>query len=129
MGRGAIDSVVAHARRMAPSECCGLLVGSGSRILEAIPARNVAVSATTRFLVDPKDHIDGRRAARRRGLDVIGFYHSHPRSSAQPSAADRAEASYPDHLYLIVGLLTDPPEIRVFIPGDDEFCAMTVIEE
>jgi proteasome lid subunit RPN8/RPN11 len=129
MGRGAIDSVVAHARRMAPSECCGLLVGSGSRILEAIPARNVAVSATTRFLVDPKDHIDGRRAARRRGLDVIGFYHSHPRSSAQPSATDRAEASYPDHLYLIVGLVNEAPEIRVFIPGDDDFREMTVMEE
>jgi proteasome lid subunit RPN8/RPN11 len=114
---------------MAPSECCGLLVGSGSRILEAIPAKNVADSATTRFLIDPKDHIDGRRAARRRGLDIIGFYHSHPDSFAQPSAADRADATYPDHWYLIVGLRSDPPEIRVFMPGDGDFREMQVVEE
>ena len=38
------------------------------------------------------------------GSRCVGFYHSHPRSAATPSATDRAEASYPDHLYLIVSL-------------------------
>jgi proteasome lid subunit RPN8/RPN11 len=96
------------------------LIGTGSSIVEAIPTGNLADGAT-RFLVDPKDHIDGRREARRRGLDVIGFYHSHPQSPAQPSPRDRDEASYPDHLYLIVGLLSDQPDVRIFIPGDGSF--------
>jgi proteasome lid subunit RPN8/RPN11 len=120
LGPDVVDRVVLHARQAAPAECCGLLLGNGSRIVDATPTRNVADNPT-RFLIDAKDHIDGRRAARGRGLDVVGFYHSHPQSPAQPSARDRDEASYPDHYYLIVSLLADPPEVRVFIPGDGTF--------
>ena len=115
-----IDCVVAHAREAAPAECCGLLLGAGACIGEAIPTRNLAESPT-RFLIDPEQHIAGRRGARRRGLDVIGFYHSHPHSAAQPSERDRDEASYPDHLYLIVGMHVEPPEVRLFMPGEGNF--------
>ena len=121
LSRVVAEQIVAHARDASPVECCGLLVGTGSRIVEAVPAANLADSPATRFLVDPKDHIDARREARKRGLDVIGFYHSHPHSPAQPSARDRSEASYPDHLYLIVSLAVEPPEFRIFVPGDGSF--------
>jgi len=127
--RGVLERIVSHARQAAPSECCGLLVGAGSRIVDAVATRNIAVPAAARFLIDPKDHIDGRRDARQRGLDVIGFYHSHPHSSARPSTTDREEAGYPDHLYLIVGLLSDPPEVRLFIPGAGDFCEVSMGEE
>jgi proteasome lid subunit RPN8/RPN11 len=109
-----LDAIVAHAREAAPAECCGLLLGSPASIVEAARTRNVADDAESRFLIDPKDHIDGRREARLRSLQVVGFYHSHPRSPAEPSARDRAEASYPDDLYLIVRLFVEPPEIRIF---------------
>src|SRR2546428_1991157 len=102
----AFDAIVAHAREAAPAECCGLLLGRGDEIVEAVRTRNIA-EQPTRFLIDPKDHIDGRRDARRRGIDVVGFYHSHPHSPAEPSDTDRAEASYADHLYLIVSLASD----------------------
>src|SRR5437867_2847 len=52
-----LDDVVAHARECQPSECCGVLVGQGDRITAAIRARNVAESPS-RFLIDPKDHLD-----------------------------------------------------------------------
>ncbi len=110
----AIDVVVAHAREAAPAECCGLLIGSQACVVDAVRTRNIADDPVSRFLVDPKDHIDGRREARRRSLDVVGFYHSHPRSPAAPSARDRADATYPEELYLIVSLMADPPEVRVF---------------
>lgn len=110
----ALDDIVAHARDTAPEECCGLLVGQGGRIVAAVRTRNLGQPATTRFLIDPKDHIDGRREARKRGLDVIGFYHSHPRSAPVPSAVDVADAAYPEHLYLIVSLATDPPECALY---------------
>src|SRR4051812_32287507 len=87
----AVDAIVAHAREAAPAECCGLLLGSPASIVEAARTRNIATDSTSRFLIDPKDHIDGRREARRRSLEVVGFYHSHPRSPAVPSARDRAE--------------------------------------
>jgi proteasome lid subunit RPN8/RPN11 len=109
-----VAALIAHARDAAPDECCGVLLGRGNEIVESVRARNAAEPATTRFLVDPKDHIDARRDARTRGLDVAGFYHSHPRSSAMPSDTDLAEAAYPGDLYVIVGLGVDPPEVRVF---------------
>jgi proteasome lid subunit RPN8/RPN11 len=113
-GRAALDAIVAHAREAAPAECCGLLLGNATELIEAVRTRNVSGQERSRFVIDPKDHIDGRRYARRRGLEVIGFYHSHPCSPATPSETDRAEASYPGHLYLIVSLAGASPDIAMF---------------
>jgi proteasome lid subunit RPN8/RPN11 len=99
-----IEHIVARAREAAPEECCGVLIGSRAGVTEAVATRNIAETPTTRFLIDPKGHLDALRDARRRGLDVVGFYHSHPRSAALPSPTDLAEASYPGHLFLVVGL-------------------------
>jgi desampylase len=116
-----IAAMVAHAREAAPDECCGLLLGRDGVIVEAVRARNVATPATTRFVIDPKDHFDARREGRARGLDVVGFYHSHPRSGAVPSERDLEEAAYPDHLYAIVGLSAETPEVRVFTFDNGNF--------
>jgi desampylase len=105
---------VAHAREAAPDECCGLLLGRGDEILDAVRARNVSDEPATRFLIDPADHFAALHSARCRGLEVIGFYHSHPSSAPEPSPRDIAEFAYPNHLYAIVSLLTDPPDIRLF---------------
>jgi len=112
--RGALDAIVAHAREAAPAECCGLLLGHEAEVVEAMRARNVAEEQRSRFVIDPQDHIEGRRDARRRGLEVVGFYHSHPGSPATPSETDRREASYPAHLYLIVSLAAASPDIAMF---------------
>jgi proteasome lid subunit RPN8/RPN11 len=108
------DAVVAHAREAAPDECCGLLLGRGGAMLEAVRARNIAADPASQFLIDPVDHFAAIRTARARSLDIVGFYHSHPRSPAEPSARDLAEFNYPDHLYAIVSLRTEPAEIRLF---------------
>ena len=108
-----LEAVSDHAMRDAPRECCGVLIGSGETVTEIAAAQNIA-EGPTRFLINPQDHLDAIRRARQRGLQVLGFYHSHPHSSAVPSETDRAEANYPDHLYLIVGLAAASPEIRLF---------------
>jgi proteasome lid subunit RPN8/RPN11 len=111
---GVVEQVVSHARAASPNECCGILVGRGKRIDEAVAARNIAEQQASRFLIDPKDHFDTLRNARRRGLDVVGFYHSHPRSEAAPSATDLAEASYSNYYFLIVGLNAEPADVRLY---------------
>jgi proteasome lid subunit RPN8/RPN11 len=114
MRTAALDLVIGHARRAAPHECCGLLLGRGEDVTEAVPARNVAEIPETQFHIDPHDHIVARREARARGLDVVGFYHSHPRSPAEPSARDLAECSYAGYLYLIVSVRAARAEIGLF---------------
>jgi len=99
--RSVIDDLVAHARDEAPNECCGLLVGHPGTVTRAIRARNLRASPT-RYLVHPQDHFDAIRAARTEGLTVVGTYHSHPTSPAEPSDRDLAEATYPEYVYVIV---------------------------
>jgi proteasome lid subunit RPN8/RPN11 len=112
--RAVRDAVVAHAREASPAECCGLLVGSPGEITSAVRAGNLSENPK-RFLVDPKDHIRARRDARAAGLDVVGFYHSHPHSAAEPSETDAAEAwTYPNHLHLIVGLAGEAADVRLY---------------
>ena len=118
--RAALDAVVSHALETAPSECCGVLLGAEGIVVEARRARNLATDVN-RFLIDPKDHIDARRDARPRHLDVVGFYHSHPHSAAVPSPTDLAEASYPGHLYLIVSLAGEEPQARLYRLEDGRF--------
>ena len=105
---------MAHAREAAPLECCGLLIGRGDDVVEAVRARNIAADPATRFLLDPEDHFTARRSARERGLDVVGFYHSHPVSAAEPSPRDLAEFSYPGYLYAVVSLRVEPAEVALF---------------
>ncbi len=118
---------MAHAREAAPAECCGLLLGRGDEIVDAVRARNVADDPTTRFLIDPADHFAAVRSARERGLEVVGFYHSHPVSAAEPSVHDIAEFSYPDHFYAIVSLRTEPAEIRLFRFRDGNFRVIALV--
>jgi len=94
--------MTAHARSAAPHECCGLLIGTPVALVEAVRSANLADDPTRRFLIDPRTHIAALRRARTQGLAVVGFYHSHPRSTVFPSAADVEGASYPDHVYVIV---------------------------
>ena len=122
----ALDVIVAHARAEAPAECCGMLVGRDASIDEAVRAKNIAASPT-RFLVDPKDHIDAMRAARRRGLEVLGFYHSHPHSPAWPSPTDVTEAAYPDSVYLIVSLEGAAEDTRLFRIAHGETAELPLI--
>src|SRR5438132_4685724 len=111
--QAALDAVIAHARETHPVECCGMLIGSGASIDEAVRAKNIAESPR-RFLIDPKDHIDARRSARGRALEVLGFYHSHPQAPAEPSPTDIPEAAYPEAVHLIVSLGDGVPSARLF---------------
>lgn len=107
-----VSDMLAHARKEAPRECCGLLVGRGPSIVRSVRARNLDVNAT-RYLIDPEDHFAAIRSARSEGLDVVGAYHSHPSSTPVPSATDIAEAdSGSDFLYVIVSPIGD--DVRAY---------------
>jgi proteasome lid subunit RPN8/RPN11 len=60
-----------------------------------------------RFRINPAEHIDLNRRLRGSGRTVVGVYHSHVRSAAEPSPSDVAEASYPEFVHVIVSLAGD----------------------
>jgi proteasome lid subunit RPN8/RPN11 len=100
------DAIRAAAKASFPRECCGLLEGEREgenfRVHALHPARNLSPD-NRRFQIDPADHLKAQKAARANGRAIIGCYHSHPDSAAQPSAADAAGAGEENFLWLIAG--------------------------
>ena len=125
---------MAHARRDAPHECCGLLVGRSGEILEAVPASNGAPEPTRRYEISPVDYFAQIRRCRRINVAqserfaVVGAYHSHPRGGAEPSETDAAEA-FRDFLFLIVGLAPSigGMEIRAYAFDDGRLTPVQLI--
>jgi len=60
-------------------------------------------SPRNRFSITPDDFRSAERAARETGLDLIGWYHSHPDHPALPSEYDR-EHAWPWYSYIIVSV-------------------------
>lgn len=109
-------AMIAHARRARPHECCGLLIGTARECLFAVAMRNVASDPAVRYRIDDRAHIELRRVLRQCSPPLIirGVYHSHPAGDAVPSAADIAEALYPEWLHVIVGLGPRTPRTGAF---------------
>ncbi|MGA3184178.1 MAG: M67 family metallopeptidase [Candidatus Dormibacteria bacterium] len=103
-------SADATIRRLAeavyPHEGCGVLIGAyegdAVAVQEATSARNLWTQRLAdRYDMDPGDIQAADRGARARGLDVVGFWHSHPDHPAHPSQFD-SDRSWADYAYLIV---------------------------
>ncbi len=104
-----LDAVRAHARATYPEECCGFLLGraaaGGHHVVAARRVENRrAENRERRYRITPQDYRAADADARARGLDIVGFYHSHPDHPARPSATDQAEASFPGYTYVIVSV-------------------------
>jgi proteasome lid subunit RPN8/RPN11 len=68
----------------------------------ALPAGNErGDSPRNRFLISSAEVRRMEAEARRRGLSIVGFYHSHPDHPARPSEYDR-EHAWPWYSYVIL---------------------------
>ncbi|HYE24793.1 MAG TPA: Mov34/MPN/PAD-1 family protein [Clostridia bacterium] len=99
-----LGAIRRHAEEAYPQECCGVLLGRGSTVLDLVRCANVAARPERRYTIGPAELIATQRTARRRGLNIIGFYHSHPDHPAQPSAEDWREAYWNECSYVIVSV-------------------------
>ncbi len=97
-----IPALLAEAAEAHPHECCGILLGTGDTITQIRPAPNVHPSPRTHFEIDPQALIDSHRTERAGGLQVIGYYHSHPVGPPHPSATDRAQAPGDGRVWAII---------------------------
>lgn len=109
-----LDAMIAHCRREAPDECCGLLGGVPPRASAIYPLRNLAPTAATRYNADPVEVIEAVRDLRSRSEEIIAIYHSHPKWQAVPSRADLDLNHYGPLPRIIVSLLEEPPDVRMW---------------
>ncbi|HEX9760524.1 MAG TPA: M67 family metallopeptidase [Candidatus Acidoferrales bacterium] len=122
-----MERIRAHAAAAYPHECCGALLGRDgvepevAREVESVlPLENRREdSRHNRFEVTAEDVRAAERQARERGLELVGWYHSHPDHPARPSEFDR-EHAWPWYSYVIVRAEQDGArELRSWRLGDD----------
>ena len=110
---GIILDMIAHAREIAPHECCGILSGINQTVTESYRITNILANmseqelsrfegaklsdlqrlspeerADIAFQMDAREMAMAQRDIRTKNLDFIGFYHSHTASPARPSQTD-----------------------------------------
>lgn len=108
-----LDDIVAHARELAPYECCGLLAGTEKTVTTIYRIKNIvalegahnlssfdtakaahlerlspAERAEIAFVMDMQDFSAAKKDMRNKGLDLQVVYHSHPHDPARPSVTD-----------------------------------------
>jgi proteasome lid subunit RPN8/RPN11 len=110
-----LREIFAHAREQAPRECCGLVGGDAKRGRSIYQLHNVASDPMVTYEAAPEDLFGAQRQMRERGEQLLGIYHSHPRSAEPtPSITDVRLAYYPAATYLIIGLAGAEPVLRAF---------------
>lgn len=105
--------MIAHARELAPYECCGLLAGTNGVVSRVYRIKNIvamegaqnlssfdpakvahlerlspAERAEIAFVMDMQDFSTAKKDMRTHGLDLQVVYHSHPHDPARPSVTD-----------------------------------------
>jgi len=110
---GIIQDMIAHARELAPHECCGMLSGKTQTVTESYRITNILANmseqelsrfegaklsdlkqlspeerADIAFQMDAREMAVAQRDIRSKELDLLGFYHSHTFSPARPSQTD-----------------------------------------
>jgi proteasome lid subunit RPN8/RPN11 len=103
------ETIRRHGERTYPHECCGVLLGKngehGNAVETAVEAGNTRTdSAHNRYNIAPQELIRIQRQGRERGLDIVGFYHSHPDHPAQWSKTDFEEAHWVGCSYVITSV-------------------------
>ncbi len=118
--RPAFEAIEAHGSEGYPDEICGLMLGNDHVVTDVRRARNIIVERSRdRYEIDPLDQIRIQREADAAGLDVIGYYHSHPDHPAQASRFD-TERAWAGYVYVIVSIEKGKPvDANAFVADAD----------
>ncbi|MCK6505740.1 M67 family metallopeptidase [Myxococcota bacterium] len=103
-----------HALAGYPHEVVGVLAGSrrDRRVDRAVPLTNRSADrAADRYEVDPLELMKVERTLEAQGLDVLGYYHSHPDHPAMYSDTDQ-DLAWPDLAYLILSVRGPSPQVE-----------------
>jgi proteasome lid subunit RPN8/RPN11 len=104
----AMQKIVEDSESSYPNEACGLLLGkrrgANVHVASVHVSDNVSEKPRSHFEVDPQLRFDLERLARKKNVEVVAVYHSHPNGVAEPSAVDLSNAWETDLIWIIVAV-------------------------
>jgi proteasome lid subunit RPN8/RPN11 len=103
-----MDQMRVHLEGGYPNEACGALLGrvdgDTHQVTEFRSMRNTVVDRPwDRYALDPLEQLRVQRDADARGLEIIGFAHSHPDHPPVPSRFD-AEHGWSFYSYVVASV-------------------------
>jgi proteasome lid subunit RPN8/RPN11 len=106
ISEGLLQEIRRHGEAAYPAECCGALAGrvhggGDKEVVRLAPVVNRRTDDPHRYLIAPDDLRRLEAELRADGLEIVGYYHSHPDHPAVPSGFD-TEHAWPWYSYLIV---------------------------
>lgn len=119
------QAMLLHAERTYPNECCGAMLGrihtEKKLVTAALPLENsFSGEQKARYELKPEDLLEADRAARARGLDLIGIFHSHPDCDAYFSETD-LKHSCPWYSFVVLSVQNGKfDHARSFLPDADQ---------
>ena len=108
-----LEEIRRHGAAAYPAECCGVMLGrsggtDAKEVVRLWPAVNRRTDDPHRYLIAPEDLRRLEQEVQGEGLEIVGYYHSHPDHPAEPSVYDAAHA-WPWYSYLIVRIEQGQP--------------------
>ena len=86
-----LADLMQHANEESPYEACAILLGNTDEEMwqttEIFLAENIDKSEIN-FTISNEQLLEGYKRAEEKGLDIVGIFHSHPKSEASPSDTD-----------------------------------------
>jgi len=123
IGRHHLQQIIDHALKGYPYEVCGLAGGRDGQVQTVVEVPNASLTPQYSYEMEQQGMVDVIIGFQRAGQEVVAIYHSHPDGEPIPSQHDIAQATWPDAVYLIVGLIdSQVPQVRAWMMAraDDE---------
>ena len=103
------NAIRRHGEETYPHECCGALLGHSDgesrTVIQSVRCGNTrSDSPHNRYHISPQELVRIQREAREQGVEIVGFYHSHPDHPARWSQTDLAEAHWIGCSYVITSV-------------------------
>lgn len=131
MSHSNLKKVEVDARARSSVEACGILIGkregSDFEVVDVVEASNTA-NSSTKFEINPEELYRAIKNAEEKGLEVIGFYHSHLGYGAGPSAVDLDRMKlFSDLVWLICDISDEGAKFKAFMIQGKKLVELDII--
>ena len=111
-----VKVLIEHAKSEDPKESCALLIGSETNeewnVKEVFLTENMDDSKIN-FTISPEEELKVDTIARKKDMEIVCIFHSHPDSDAIPSGTDKKFMSVNPFPWIIYSCETD--EMNCFV--------------